>query len=123
MGFVNSGVDTIDLESERRIESGGADRSLPSRGPGFITRQQVRGMLPSKNSANHKSERNGRSYSSVVAGNSVVPNHNLPRDVPGTTVPTISVVPKGETSDLLPLKRSPPMYTNRSMSERTSVSV
>jgi Zinc knuckle/Retroviral aspartyl protease len=111
VGLINSGVDTINLESERRIESGGADRPLTSRGPGSIARPVVRGMFPLKNPANYKSERNGRSYSSVIAGNSVVPSHNPPRNVPGTTVPTISVVPKGETSELS-LKRSPPMYTN-----------
>jgi hypothetical protein len=109
VGFVNSGIDTIDLESERRNESSRADRSLPSRRPGFITRQQIREMFPSKNSANHKSERYGRTYSSIIAGNSIVPK--LPRDVPSTTVPTISIVPKTEPSPS-PLRRSLLMYTN-----------
>jgi hypothetical protein len=93
VAFVNSGAETDDLETESRDKSRGAYYRPLSRGSGFRSREQVRGMYPSKNSANHKSERDGPcSYSSVVANNSV-PNSSA-RSVPGPTVPTINVVPK-----------------------------
>jgi hypothetical protein len=92
VGVINSGTKADDL-NQRRIESGGTHRPLHSRGSGSITREVVRGTYPSKKPVDKRSERDERSYCSVVANSSA-------RSVPGTTVSTISLVPsKAETSE------------------------
>jgi hypothetical protein len=109
VGVINSGTKAVDL-NQRRIESGGTNRRLHSRGFGSITREVVRGTYPSKKPVDERSERDERSYSSVVSNHSFVPNSSA-RSVPGTTVPTISVVPsKAEETSETPSQRSPPMY-------------
>jgi hypothetical protein len=104
VGTVNSGTEAVDSNA-RRDKSGGAKRPWHSRGSCFIAREQIRGMYPSNDCANPKSKCEGLS----IVVNKLAPNNDA-CSIPGTTVSTISVVPRKTETSETPLQRYPSMY-------------